>query len=32
VSTLLTCETRKIEPVLDPKANLADLLGIGTRL
>lgn len=32
VSTIMTCKTPKIVPVIDPKANLADLLGIGTRL
>jgi hypothetical protein len=31
VSTLMTCATTLIEPVLDPQANLADILGIGTR-
>lgn len=31
VATLLTCATRLIEPVIDPKANIADLLGIGTQ-
>ena len=30
VSTLLTCATPKIEPVIDPSANIADLLGIGS--
>jgi hypothetical protein len=30
VTTLMTCETALIEPVIDPKANMADLLGIGT--
>jgi hypothetical protein len=30
VTTLLTCETSLIEPVIDPTANMADLLGIGT--
>ncbi len=30
VTTLMTCKTPLIEPVIDPKANLADLLGIGT--
>jgi len=29
VTTLMTCATAKIEPVLDPKANIADLLGHG---
>ena len=32
VTTLMTCKTPLITPVIDPKANLADLLGIGTRL
>jgi hypothetical protein len=32
VTTLMTCKTSLIEPVLDPRANLADILGIGTRL
>lgn len=32
VTTLMTCETSLIEPVIDPKANIADLLGIGTTL
>jgi hypothetical protein len=30
VTTLMTCETPLIKPVVDPKANIADLLGIGT--
>ncbi|HEY9075080.1 MAG TPA: DUF4438 domain-containing protein [Anaerolineaceae bacterium] len=30
VTTLMTCATPLIEPVIDPKANLADLFGIGT--
>lgn len=30
VTTIMTCATSLIEPVIDPKANLADLLGIGT--
>jgi len=30
VTTLMTCATPLIEPVVDPRANLADLLGIGT--
>ena len=30
VTTLLTSGTRRIEPVIDPKANIADLLGHGT--
>ena len=25
VTTLMTCKTRLIEPVIDPKANLADM-------
>jgi hypothetical protein len=32
VTTLMTCITSQIEPVIDPRANLADLLGIGTTL
>lgn len=32
VTTIMTCATRGIRPVIDPKANIADLLGIGTRL
>ena len=32
VTTLLTCGTSLIEPVIDPKANLADIFGIGTQL
>lgn len=32
VTTIMTCATPLIEPVIDPRANLADLLGIGTRL
>ena len=30
VTTLMTCETPQIKPVIDPHANMADLLGIGT--
>lgn len=30
VTTLMTCETSLIEPVIDPQANMADLLQIGT--
>ena len=30
VTTLMTCETALIKPIIDPKANIADLLGIGT--
>jgi len=30
VTTLMTCETSLIEPVIDPQANMADLLKIGT--
>jgi len=26
----MTCATPMIEPIIDPKANLADLYGIGT--
>ena len=29
-TTVMTCATPLIEPVLDPQANIADLLGIGT--
>jgi hypothetical protein len=32
VTTIMTCATSLIEPVIDPRANLADLLGIGTRV
>ncbi len=32
VTTIMTCATFGIRPVIDPKANIADLLGIGTRL
>lgn len=32
VTTLMTCETSLIKPVIDPRANIADLLGIGTTL
>jgi hypothetical protein len=32
VTTLMTCATRLIEPVIDPKANIADLLGVGTQV
>lgn len=32
VTTLMTCATPLIKPVIDPKANIADLLGIGTQL
>ncbi len=31
VTTLMTCGTSLIEPVIDPKANIADLFGIGTQ-
>ena len=31
VTTIMTCETSLIEPVIDPRANIADLLGIGTE-
>ncbi|MBI9045131.1 MAG: DUF4438 domain-containing protein [Anaerolineaceae bacterium] len=31
VATLLTCATSLIEPVIDPKANLADIYQIGTQ-
>ena len=30
VATLMTCESPLLKPVIDPKANIADLLGIGT--
>jgi len=30
VTTVMTCATPLIEPVLDPQASIADLLGIGT--
>jgi hypothetical protein len=30
VTTLMTCETSLIEPVIDPQANMADLLKVGT--
>jgi len=30
VTTLMTCKTALIEPVIDPQANIADLLEIGT--
>jgi hypothetical protein len=30
VTTLMTCGTSLIEPVIDPRANMADLLQIGT--
>jgi hypothetical protein len=30
VTTLMTCKTPLIKPVIDPKANIADLLNIGT--
>lgn len=32
VTTIMTSATPAIRPVIDPKANIADLLGIGTRL
>ena len=32
VTTLMTAATQLIEPVVDPRANIADLLGIGTTL
>jgi len=32
VTTLMTAASPLIRPVIDPEANLADLLGIGTRL
>ena len=30
VTTLMTCKTSLIRPVIDPRANIADLLKIGT--
>lgn len=30
VTTLMTCVNQQIEPVIDPRANLADLFGVGT--
>lgn len=30
VTTIMTCKTALIEPVIDPRANIADLLEIGT--
>jgi hypothetical protein len=32
VTTIMTCATSSIRPVIDPKANIADLLSIGTWL
>ncbi len=32
VTTLMTCKTSMIEPVIDPKANIADIIGIGTTI
>ena len=32
VTTVMTCEKTLIKPVIDPKANIADLFGIGTML
>ena len=32
VTTLMTCDTGQIEPVIDPKASMADILKIGTQL
>jgi hypothetical protein len=32
VTTIMTCETSLIKPVIDPQANMADLLGIGTAV
>jgi hypothetical protein len=32
VTTLMTCGESQIEPRIDPAANIADLLGIGTQL
>lgn len=31
VTTLMTCATALIEPVINPKANIADFFGIGTQ-
>ena len=31
IATLMTCSTPLIEPVLDPDANIVNLLNIGTR-
>lgn len=31
VTTLMTCPTSLIEPVIDPKANIADILKIGSK-
>jgi hypothetical protein len=30
VTTVMTCSTSLIKPVIDPRANIADLLKIGT--
>jgi hypothetical protein len=32
VTTVMTCSTSLIEPIVEPQANIADLLGIGTRV
>jgi hypothetical protein len=32
VTTVMTCSTSLIKPVIDPQANIADLLKIGTRV
>ncbi|MBN2009419.1 DUF4438 domain-containing protein [candidate division KSB1 bacterium] len=32
VTTIMTCQTSLIKPVIRPDANIADVLGIGTRL
>jgi len=32
VATLMTCKTSLIEPIIDSKANIADILGIGTTV
>jgi ribosomal protein L24 len=32
VTTLMTCETPQIKTVIDPEANIADLLGIGSAV
>jgi hypothetical protein len=32
VTTIMTCKTSLIEPAIDPQANIADLLQIGTQV
>ena len=32
VATVMTCKTSLIEPIIDPTANIADLLDIGTKV